>query len=88
MPTRQLQQHLQELHQQLTSDMPLDDGDKASLVSLMHDIETRLTSDIAPGPETNLVNEVELAVERFEESHPTLSGSLRTILQTLSNMGI
>ena len=29
-----------------------------------------------------------LAVERFEVSHPTLAGSLRSILQTLANMGI
>lgn len=88
MPTRQLQEHLQELHQQLTSDMPLDDGDKAALIGLMSDIETRLTAEIAPGAETSLADDIELAIDRFEVTHPTVASSLRMIMQTLSNIGI
>lgn len=88
MPTRQLQQHLQELHQQLTSDMPLDDSDKAALIGLMSDIETRLNTEIAPGAEVSLADDIELAIDRFELTHPTVASSLRIIMQTLSNIGI
>ena len=34
------------------------------------------------------VDGVNLAVERFEVSHPTLAGTLRSIVQSLANMGI
>lgn len=36
----------------------------------------------------SLVDGVHLMVERFEAEHPTLTGTLRNIMQTLSNMGI
>ncbi|NDM57141.1 DUF4404 family protein, partial [Klebsiella pneumoniae] len=38
--------------------------------------------------EGSLVDGVNLAVERFEVSHPTLAGTLRSIVQSLANMGI
>ncbi|PXB93696.1 DUF4404 domain-containing protein, partial [Pseudomonas aeruginosa] len=38
--------------------------------------------------ESSLVDGVNLAVERFEVSHPTLAGTLRSIVQSLANMGI
>ena len=39
-------------------------------------------------PGATLVDGVNLAVERFESQHPTLTGTLRNILQSLANMGI
>ena len=38
--------------------------------------------------DSNLVDGFNLAVERFEVEHPTLTGTLRNLLQTLANMGI
>ena len=35
-----------------------------------------------------VVDGINLAVERFEVSHPTLAGTLRNIMQSLVSMGI
>ena len=88
MPTRELQQHLHDLHQQLANSTPLDDADKAALVGVMNVIQTRLNNESAPGAETSLLDNIELTIDRFELSHPTLANSLRTITQLLSNIGI
>lgn len=88
MPARQLQQQLQDLRNQLAEAPPLNDEDKAALIELMSEIEVQLAREIASEPDASLVDGVNLTVERFEASHPTLAGSLRSIMQTLANMGI
>lgn len=88
MPVQQLQQQLQDLRNQLAEDPPLSSADKAALIELMSEIEVQLAREIASEPDAGLIDGVNLAVERFEASHPTLAGSLRSILQTLANMGI
>lgn len=88
MPASQLQQQLEDLRNQLAQDPPLNDEDKAALVELMSEIEVQLAREIASEPDAGLIDGVNLAVERFEASHPTVAGSLRSILQTLANMGI
>jgi len=88
MPVRQLQQQLQDLRDQLAEDPPLSDADKAALFELMSEIEVQLAREIASAPDATLVDGVNLAVERFEAEHPTLAGTLRSILQSLANMGI
>ena len=49
-----------------------------------------LIIDLYAGPvgRSSLVDDVNLAIERFEVSHPTLAGTLRSVLQSLANMGI
>lgn len=88
MPESQLQQQLQDLRDQLAEDPPLNAEDKAALFELMSEIEVRLAREVASEPDANLIDGVNLAVERFEASHPSLAGSLRSILQTLANIGI
>lgn len=88
MPASQLQQQLAALRDQLAQDPPLSDEDKTALVELMSEIEVQLAREIASEPDADLIDGVNLAVERFEASHPTVAGSLRSILQTLANMGI
>lgn len=88
MPVSQLQQQLQDLRDQLAEDPPLNAEDKAALIELMSEIEVQLAREIASEPDANLIDGVNLAVERFEASHPSLAGSLRSILQTLANIGI
>lgn len=39
-------------------------------------------------PDTNLVEELGLAVGEFESEHPRLSATLKSILMTLQNIGI
>lgn len=87
MPTRELRESLQKLREQLEQQPPLDDAQRAELQSLIDDIELQLTNEEALSNES-LVDGINLAVERFEISHPTLAGTLRSIVQSLANMGI
>ncbi|MWV13668.1 DUF4404 family protein [Pseudomonas sp. L-22-4S-12] len=87
MPER-LQQHLQQLREELATDIPLDADDRAALLELMQEIDLKLAKELASAPDASLVDGVNLAVERFETQHPTLAGTLRNILQSLANMGI
>lgn len=88
MPANRLQQQLEELRDQLAQNPPLSEEERASLFVLIQEIELQLASQAAAQPDATLVDGVNLAVERFEVSHPTLAGTLRNILQSLANMGI
>lgn len=88
MPANDLRRQLEELRTQLAEKPPLTEEDRASLYILTQEIELQLAQDAAEAPDATLVDGVNLAVERFEVSHPTLAGSLRNILQSLANMGI
>ena len=79
-----LQQHFQQLREELAADTPLDADDRAALL----EIDLKLAKELASDPDATLVDGVNLAVERFESQHPTLTGTLRNILQSLANMGI
>lgn len=86
--SERLQQQLQELREQLASDAPMDEYERAELNTLIQDIELQLAAEPATPPDDSLVDGVNLAVERFEIKHPTLAGTLRNIVQSLANMGI
>lgn len=88
MPANRLQQQLEELRKQLAEDPPLSEEERAELYLLTQEIELQLARQAAAAPDATLVDGVNLAVERFEVSHPTLAGTLRNILQSLANMGI
>jgi len=88
MPANRLQQQLEELRDQLAQDPPLTEEERASLFVLTQEIELQLASQAAAAPDATLIDGVNLAVERFEVSHPTLAGTLRNIVQSLANMGI
>ena len=88
MPANRLQQQLEELRNQLAQDPPLTEEERASLFVLTQEIELQLASQAAAAPDATLIDGVNLAVERFEVSHPTLAGTLRNIVQSLANMGI
>jgi len=87
MPTQRLQEELQALRDQLERQPPLNAEESESLQALIKDIEMQLANEEALADET-LMDNVNLAVERFEASHPTLAGTLRSIVQSLANMGI
>ena len=80
-----LQQHFQQLREELAADTPLDADDRAALLELMQEIDLKLAKELASDPDATLVDGVNLAVERFESQHPTLTGTLRNILQSLAN---
>ncbi|HBC23426.1 MAG TPA: DUF4404 domain-containing protein [Pseudomonas sp.] len=88
MPEHDLQSQLEELRSQLAQDTPLTDEERASLQAIAQDIEARLATEGTTECNDSLVDGVNLAVERFEVSHPGMAMTLRNIMQTLANMGI
>ncbi|MBD9461813.1 MULTISPECIES: DUF4404 family protein [unclassified Pseudomonas] len=87
MPARELQEQLNTLREQLDQNPPLSEAERADLQALMEQIEFELELETQT-QDTNLADNVNLAVERFELEHPTLAGTLRNIVQALGNMGI
>ncbi|HIE2334131.1 DUF4404 family protein [Pseudomonas aeruginosa] len=87
MPKESLLRELSALREQLEQQPPLNEEQRAELELLIRDIELKLANEDALS-EGSLVDGVNLAVERFEVSHPTLAGTLRSIVQSLANMGI
>lgn len=87
MPKESLLRELFALREQLEQQPPLNEEQRAELELLIRDIELKLANEDALN-EGSLVDGVNLAVERFEVSHPTLAGTLRSIVQSLANMGI
>ncbi|EKB9380569.1 DUF4404 family protein [Pseudomonas aeruginosa] len=87
MPKESLLRELSALREQLEQQPPLNEKQRAELELLIKDIELKLANEDALN-EGSLVDGVNLAVERFEVSHPTLAGTLRSIVQSLANMGI
>ena len=86
MPKESLLRELSALREQLEQQPPLNEEQRAELELLIRDIELKLANEDALN-EGSLVDGVNLAVERFEVSHPTLAGTLRSIVQSLANMG-
>ncbi|MGC3705403.1 DUF4404 family protein [Pseudomonas aeruginosa] len=87
MPKESLLRELSALREQLEQQPPLNEEQRAELELLIRDVELKLANEDALN-ESSLVDGVNLAVERFEVSHPTLAGTLRSIVQSLANMGI
>ncbi|PBW68887.1 chromosome partitioning protein ParA [Pseudomonas aeruginosa] len=87
MQKESLLRELSALREQLEQQPPLNEEQRAELELLIRDIELKLANEDALN-EGSLVDGVNLAVERFEVSHPTLAGTLRSIVQSLANMGI
>ncbi|MBB3239310.1 hypothetical protein FHW68_000782 [Pseudomonas sp. Tn43] len=87
MPARELQEQLNKLREQLEQNPPLTEAERDDLHALMQQIELELELETQT-PDTNLVDNVNLAVERFEVEHPAFAGTLRNIMQALVSMGI
>ncbi|HEP8099204.1 TPA: DUF4404 family protein, partial [Pseudomonas aeruginosa] len=83
MPKESLLRELSALREQLEQQPPLNEEQRAELELLIRDIELKLANEDALN-EGSLVDGVNLAVERFEVSHPTLAGTLRSIVQSLA----
>lgn len=83
-----LQQQLQELRNQLAQKPSLSDAERTELAALMLEIDQQLALGASTQPSASLTDGINLAVERFENDHPTLAATLRNIVQSLANMGI
>ncbi|MBV4523064.1 DUF4404 family protein [Pseudomonas sp. SWRI74] len=87
MPARELQEQLNALREQLDKNPPLSEPEREELHLLMQQIELELDLENRT-KDTNLADNVNLAVERFELEHPTLADALRRIGTALHSMGI
>ena len=87
MPARDLQTQLDSLREQLDKNPPLSLEERAELNTLAEQIDAQIKVENAT-QDASLIDNVNLAVERFEVEHPTLAGTLRNIVQTLGNIGI
>ncbi|CAN1600124.1 DUF4404 family protein [Pseudomonas sp. B21-028] len=83
----ELQEQLNALREQLDQNPPLSEPERENLQQLMAQIEAEIQLENTL-QDTSLVDGVNLAVERFEVSHPAVAGTLRNIMLTLGNMGI
>ena len=87
MPARELQEQLNALREQLEQNPPLSEAERAELHELMQQIELKLELETKT-QDSSLADGVNLAVERFELEHPTLSDALRRIGTALYSTGI
>lgn len=87
MSTSDLQQQLDDLRKQVEQDPPLSLEEREHLQQLMQQIDAQIKLEAAV-QDNNLVDGVNLAVERFEVDHPGLTATLRNIVQSLQSMGI
>ena len=87
MPARELQAQLESLREQLERNPPLSLEEREHLHALMQQIEAQIKLEEAT-QDTNLVDSVNSAVERFEADHPDLTAILRNIANSLHSMGI
>lgn len=88
MPERALQSQLQQLRDQLHQTNTLSESDRVALHNLLQDIGERLGEGQSPQNQQPLLDSLNLAVERLEVAHPSVTATLRSIIQTLMNMGI
>lgn len=88
MPAQDLRHQLDQLREQLGQQPPLDADQREVVQALITQLESQLALESPPPADETLVDGINLAVERFEVSHPTLAGTLRNIMQSLVSMGI
>lgn len=91
-----LQQTLAELHSQLDEAESLDADLAAQLRAVASEIEQTLEKRQAAGPATGSSETpppstpelLEEAAVEFEQSHPTIAGTVRRLIDVLAQMGI
>lgn len=77
---------LDELHQQLSQLDQLDPPLRSQLGATLHEIQAALKAETPT--EASLVERLQEAARDFEESHPALSGTIGSLIDTLGRTGI
>ncbi|MEL0166962.1 MAG: DUF4404 family protein [Pseudomonadaceae bacterium] len=92
MPTERLKSQLESLQTTLNeSDSPLSNEEREALQALATSLEARLLNETGAAEveeDPSLVDGVNLMAEQFEARHPTLASTLRSVMQSLADMGI
>jgi hypothetical protein len=89
MHVEKLQDAVSELERQLNGSKTLDAASRQALQQAVQDIRTALDAEQQTETQRqSLVDRLKLAVEKFEGSHPTLTGTLMRLIDGLGEMGI
>ena len=78
---------LEDFRNQVEQAESLDEEGRNLLLSLDKEIE-KLTDDETADTPDNVLEQLQESIERFEETHPTLTMTLSQMLTVLSNAGI
>jgi hypothetical protein len=78
---------LDDLHQQLAGIERLEPAQRAQLSAALQEVQTVLAGKKSAGSESMMRRLGEMARE-FEDSHPTLSTTIGSLINTLANSGI
>jgi|HubBroStandDraft_6_1064221.scaffolds.fasta_scaffold34700_2 hypothetical protein len=89
MHVEKLRETAAELERQLSSSANLDADSRAALELALFDIRAALEKEgqTSDGHQS-LIDRLRVAVEKFEGSHPTLTGTLMRLIDGLGEMGI
>ncbi|MGA1823839.1 MAG: DUF4404 family protein [bacterium] len=81
---------LEQLHKELEEIRSVDDNDRKLLTILKNDIQQILdqTETNRSTHHTSLIKQLAEAINCFEKAHPTLTLTMKQLIDTLSNMGI
>lgn len=88
MSTSDLKQQLDTLRTQLANHEPLTEAQAEELKALAEAIDQRLAADGTDQTHHSLAEELTIAAERFDYHYPKTAATLRSLIQTLGNMGI
>jgi len=87
MSEQQLRADLQQL-KALVDALPQGDGQRQKLAALVQDMEQHLEQRGDAASALSLQQQLEIAVSRFESSHPTAAAIINNVLVTLGNIGV
>ena len=87
MPTKRLQALLQQLQEEITQLDESSSDERQRLETLVSEIEATLDQDSAEQHAT-LLDNLRAKLIETEADHPTASGVVRRLMQTLGDMGI
>lgn len=91
-PLQRLKERVDALHQTLSTTDELDEGERASLESLLADVARVLERDDEAHEPTehdeSLADQLLEAAESFEERHPSLTHAVGRVADALSRLGI
>ena len=88
MPNNKLHDELEKLRIEVNEVTNNNDEAKQKLISLIADLEKKLSEPNDIAHHHNLMQNVKNAISHFETDHPRATAILNDIMVTLSNMGI
>jgi hypothetical protein len=90
MDNAHLKEHLKNLHQELTAAQGIDEESQNLLEKVQGDVQVLLShkGDKLSSQHATVKDRLIEAERHFDASHPTLAATIRTVVNTLNNMGI